>query len=75
MGSAGEGADRCTGFAPGTAGAEVCVPVLRSRIELLEPDPLVARIDSDIEVIMKTTAEMVVAFDSSVAEPRGPNAV
>ena len=35
----------------------------------------VAMIDKAIEVIMNSTAEIVVAFDSSVAEPRGPNAV
>ncbi len=32
-------------------------------------------IDNAIEVIMKSTAEIVVALDKSVAEPRGPNAV
>ncbi len=40
-----------------------------------DPCPFVAMIDSEIEVTMKTTAEIVVAFESSVAEPRGPNAV
>jgi hypothetical protein len=35
----------------------------------------VAKIASDSDVIMKTTAEIVVAFDSTVADPRGPNAV
>ena len=32
-------------------------------------------IDKEIEVSIKTTVEIVVAFDSSVAEPRGPKAV
>jgi hypothetical protein len=32
-------------------------------------------IDSDSDVIIKSTADIVVAFDSSVADPRGPNAV
>ena len=42
-----------------------------------ERDPAlrVARMESDIEVIIKTTAESVVALDSRVAEPRGPKAV
>ncbi len=35
----------------------------------------VAKIESDIDVNINTMAEIVVAFDSSVAEPRGPNAV
>lgn len=39
------------------------------------PDVLVFKIESEIDVSMNTIAEIVVAFDSSVAEPRGPNAV
>ena len=35
----------------------------------------VARIESDSDVSMNSTAENVVALDNSVAEPRGPNAV
>ena len=42
---------------------------------LLEPLFFVAMIDKEIEVSIKTTVEIVVAFDSSVAEPRGPKAV
>jgi len=38
-------------------------------------DPRVARIESDSDVTMNTMAEPVVAFESSVAEPRGPKAV
>ncbi len=40
-----------------------------------EDDPRVARIESDRDVIMNTMADAVVAFESSVAEPRGPKAV
>jgi hypothetical protein len=43
--------------------------------ELLMPALLVARIDSEMDVNMNTTVEMVVAFESSVADPRGPKAV
>src|SRR6516225_4145676 len=32
-------------------------------------------IESDIDVIMKSIADTVVAFDNKVAEPRGPKAV
>lgn len=39
------------------------------------PAPRVAKIDSDIDVNIKTIAEIVVALDRSVADPRGPNAV
>lgn len=43
----------------------------------LEPalPPLLARTDSDIEVIMNTAAAIVVALERTVAEPRGPKAV
>jgi hypothetical protein len=43
--------------------------------ELPPPAPRVASTESDIDVNIKTIAEIVVAFESSVAEPRGPNAV
>lgn len=39
------------------------------------PDRRVARIESESEVTMNRTAETVVALDSRVADPRGPNAV
>jgi hypothetical protein len=39
------------------------------------PAFFVVKIDRDIEVNMKRTAEIVVAFESKVADPRGPNAV
>jgi hypothetical protein len=38
-------------------------------------DRRVARIESESDVTMNRTAEAVVAFDRSVADPRGPNAV
>ena len=48
----------------------------RSRIVLPPPPPLqVPIIDNVMDVNMNKIAEMVVAFDSSVADPRGPNAV
>src|SRR5207244_150930 len=46
-----------------------------SRIVFPTPDRLVCRIDSDSEVIMNNIADTVVALDSNVADPRGPNAV
>ena len=39
------------------------------------PTFLVATIDNEIEVSMKRIADSVVAFDSNVADPRGPKAV
>jgi hypothetical protein len=43
----------------------------------VEPRPAlrVAMIESESEVIMNRIAEIVVALESKVAEPRGPNAV
>ena len=46
-----------------------------SGVEPPPPEPRVAMIDRLIEVIMKRIAEMVVAFESTVADPRGPNTV
>ena len=44
---------------------------------MLLPAPafFVAMIDSDIEVSMNSIVDTVVAFESSVADPRGPKAV
>jgi hypothetical protein len=39
------------------------------------PDRFVAIIESESDVTMNRIAEAVVAFESSVADPRGPNAV
>ena len=61
------------GGVAGFAGA-VCDPD-ESRTVLAFEDARPAKIDSDSDVIMKTIAEPVVAFESSVAEPRGPKAV
>jgi len=77
----------CTG-ALGTAGGRVVV-VARvgwlaeagagcfSKIVAPTPAPArrVAMIESVSDVIMNRIAEAVVAFESSVADPRGPNAV
>jgi hypothetical protein len=59
----------------GTAGAEVRVGCRSRTVPAPAPAFRVARIESEIEVSINTTVEIVVAFDSSVAEPRGPNAV
>jgi len=58
------------------AGA-VCAPAGAVSRTVFEPvdAPRVAKIESDSDVIMNTIAEPVVAFESSVAEPRGPKAV
>lgn len=63
------------GFAPGTTGAAVCFPVFRLRIELLVPLDRVATIERLMDVIINKTAEIVVALESRVVEPRGPKAV
>src|SRR5579863_5838304 len=60
-------------FAP--AGSDCFAGALRSRIVAPTPALCVARIESAIDVHMNKIAESVVAFESSVAEPRGPKAV
>ena len=57
------------------AGADCVPPDVVSKTVLAPEDPRVAIIESASDVIMKTTADAVVAFESSVAEPRGPKAV
>lgn len=57
-----------------TVGARRPFLSLTSR-EDVPPALRVARTDRDMDVSMKTMAEMVVAFDSRVADPRGPKAV
>ncbi len=58
----------------GAAGAPwVCRRFNSGKLEA--PDSRVATIDKEIDVTMNKIAEIVVAFESSVAEPRGPNAV
>jgi hypothetical protein len=46
-------------------------------VPLLLPPPtvLVANIDNEIDVSINKIADIVVAFESSVADPRGPKAV
>jgi hypothetical protein len=56
------------------AGAD-CFDLSKTELPTDVPALRVARMDSDNDVIIKTTAETVVAFESSVAEPRGPKAV
>ena len=54
------------------AGADLVAPS-----KTVDPKPAlrVAMIESERDVTMNSTAEIVVAFESSVAEPRGPKAV
>ena len=63
------------GGAAGAAGFFWVVCLVLSRTVLPTPELRVASTDSVREVIMKTTAEMVVALESRVADPRGPKAV
>ena len=66
----------CGGLAAGTgAGVDCFAGTLRSRTVAPAPAFLVAMIESPSDVHMKTIAEIVVAFDNNVADPRGPNAV
>ena len=46
-----------------------------SNTDVPRPAFLVARIESESDVTMNRIAEIVVAFESRVADPRGPNAV
>ena len=78
-GAAGPGAG-----CPGTgivvfvgAGALLAGAGLVAPSKTVDPKPAlrVAMIESEREVTMNSTAEIVVAFESSVAEPRGPKAV
>ena len=73
----------CTG-APGDGGSVVVVvfgcfadagPGCLSKIVLPTPLWRVARMERESEVTMNKIADTVVAFESSVADPRGPNAV
>ena len=67
------GADPCTGgLAPGT---DCFAGIFFSSIVDVPPVLRMATIDRASDVHIKTIAEIVVAFESSVAEPRGPNAV
>ena len=67
--------DPGAGAFPGLAGALLAGAFCLSRT-LPEAAALrVARIASESEVIINSAAAIVVAFDSTVAEPRGPKAV
>src|ERR1700722_3408459 len=57
------------------AGADFAGAFTRSKTLPEEAAPRVARIASVSDVIMKIAAASVVAFESNVADPRGPNAV
>jgi hypothetical protein len=59
-------------LAPGT---DCLAGVFFSRIVELVPEFRAATIERDSDVSMNTMAEIVVAFESRVADPRGPNAV
>lgn len=72
---AGAGAGCCFAAGGTGAGADCFAGVVRSKTVPAPPLLRDARIDSASDVHMKTIAEIVVAFDSKVAEPRGPNAV
>jgi hypothetical protein len=61
---------------PGVAGADFTGPFFCLSSTLPELDAfLVAKIANVSEVSMKRAAAIVVAFERTVAEPRGPNAV
>ena len=55
-----------TGALPAGVASSTVVP---------KPEFREARIESDSDVTIKSTAEIVVALESSVAEPRGPKVV
>ena len=73
LGAAGAGAGAVWGVTPIFGCVNAFFPFTSSE----DPPPAsrVAKIDSDMDVNMNTIAEIVVAFDSSVADPLGPNAV
>jgi len=74
FGAAGAGAGcGVTGVTPIFGCVSAFLPFTSS--DVFPSAPRVAKIESDIEVNINTIAEIVVAFESSVADPRGPNAV
>ena len=78
VGTAGAGAGEAGAGAAGFGGAVFAgafFVVRSSSTDVPRPAFRVAMIESDNDVTIKATAEIVVAFDSSVAEPRGPKAV
>ena len=72
---AGAGAGCC--FAAGgiDAGADFLIGALRSNTVPAPPLLRDDKTDSARDVHMNTIAEIVVALESNVADPRGPNAV
>ena len=83
VGTAGAGAGEAGAGAAGFGGAVFAGAVFAgarfvvrsSNTDVPRPAFRVAMIESVNDVTIKATAEIVVAFDSSVAEPRGPKAV
>jgi hypothetical protein len=66
----------CPGIGTATPGFWAAAgPGFFSKIVLPKPARRVARIDSESDVTMNRIADAVVAFESSVADPLGPNAV
>jgi hypothetical protein len=63
------------GAGPGWTGAEFRAGALFRSGNELTPDPLVATMDNEIDVSINKIADIVVAFESNVADPRGPKAV
>ena len=75
VGTAGAGAGAGAAGFGGTVFAGAFFVVRSSNTDVPRPAFRVAMIESVNDVTIKATAEIVVAFDSSVAEPRGPKAV
>lgn len=75
VGTAGAGAGAGAAGFGGAVFAGAFFVVRSSNTDVPRPAFRVAMIESDNDVTIKATAEIVVAFDSSVAEPRGPKAV
>ena len=75
VGTAGAGAGAGAAGLGGAVFAGAFFVVRSSNTDVPRPAFRVAMIESVNDVTIKATAEIVVAFDSSVAEPRGPKAV
>jgi hypothetical protein len=72
----GTGADAGGGaWVLGAAGALVVRGGAASNTDVPSPALRVANIDNESDVSMNMIADMVVAFESKVADPRGPKAV
>ena len=75
VGTAGAGAGAGAAGFGGAVFVGAFFVVRSSNTDVPRPAFRVAMIESVNDVTIKATAEIVVAFDSSVAEPRGPKAV